>query len=572
MAKIGALRERIGASGDLQLPVGRPAPYTARPMTTPPPDTTDELSDGRIAELLTQFQPQNVPPGRRIFANRNLRMSSIKMIGYDMDYTLAEYHVTVEELAVRLTVEKLINEYGYPAEVAELPYDPNFAIRGLIVDKRTGNLLKMDSHKHISRVFHGTKTLEKQERRRLYRNESIRISGARYALIDTLFAVPEAWLYAVLVDTLDERASKAPAKRRRKRKDGSISTAVGRRYQKLYDDIRAAIDMVHADQSLKNIIIADMARYVRKDPDLAGSLHDLRHAGKQLFLMTNSYGPYSTKVMEYLLDGERPDYPSWKDYFDIIVVGAKKPSFFEKGCEFQQLDADHRHMGHPVTSFKHRETYEGGNLADFERMAGVAGDEILYIGDNLYGDILRSKKTSTWRTVMIVPELERELKLSRDQAPSFERRSQLETHRRQIDLELHQEQQLLSSLSEFVKDRQGQFSADERKAFEHAMSVSTDKKGDLESALHKCLGAIWHLNRRIERSFNPYWGMLFKSRAEHSIFGEQIEDYACVYTSRASNFAAYSPFQYFRTPRDFLPHEHAVVEQSKAHNLLEQDR
>ena len=42
---------------------------------------------------------------------------------------------------------------------------------------------------------------------------------------------------------------------------------------------------------------------------------------------------------------------------------------------------------------------------------------------------------------------------------------------------------------------------------------------------------------------------------ENSRFGEQVEDYACVYTSRVSNFLAYSPLQYFRSPRDHMPHE-----------------
>jgi hypothetical protein len=40
-----------------------------------------------------------------------------------------------------------------------------------------------------------------------------------------------------------------------------------------------------------------------------------------------------------------------------------------------------------------------------------------------------------------------------------------------------------------------------------------------------------------------------------SLFGKQVEDYACVYTSRVSNFLYYSPVQYFRSPRYLMPHE-----------------
>ncbi len=34
----------------------------------------------------------NLPPRRRIFTNRNLRMAAIEAIGFDMDHTLAVYN------------------------------------------------------------------------------------------------------------------------------------------------------------------------------------------------------------------------------------------------------------------------------------------------------------------------------------------------------------------------------------------------------------------------------------------------------------------------------------------------
>jgi hypothetical protein len=36
---------------------------------------------------------------------------------------------------------------------------------------------------------------------------------------------------------------------------------------------------------------------------------------------------------------------------------------------------------------------------------------VLYVGDHIYGDILRSKKTLGWRTMLVVPELEAELEV-----------------------------------------------------------------------------------------------------------------------------------------------------------------
>ena len=56
--------------------------------------------------------------------------------------------------------------------------------------------------------------------------------------------------------------------------------------------------------------------------------------------------------------------------------------------------------------------YQGGNLQEFEEKTGILGEKVLYVGDHIYGDILRAKKSSVWRTAMIVQELEQELSLS----------------------------------------------------------------------------------------------------------------------------------------------------------------
>ncbi len=42
---------------------------------------------------------------------------------------------------------------------------------------------------------------------------------------------------------------------------------------------------------------------------------------------------------------------------------------------------------------------------------------------------------------------------------------------------------------------------------------------------------------------------------EGSRFGEQVGDYADLYTSRVSNFLSYSPLRYFRAPRRTMPHD-----------------
>jgi hypothetical protein len=63
------------------------------------------------------------------------------------------------------------------------------------------------------------------------------------------------------------------------------------------------------------------------------------------------------------------------------------------------------------------------------------------------------------------------------------------------------------------------------------------------------------IERRIDHRFHPFWGSLLKEENEESSFGAQVEEYACLYTARVSNFLLYSPQQYFRSPRDEMAHE-----------------
>ena len=55
--------------------------------------------------------------------------------------------------------------------------------------------------------------------------------------------------------------------------------------------------------------------------------------------------------------------------------------------------------------------------------------------------------------------------------------------------------------------------------------------------------------------YHPRWGQLFKAGLQDSRFAKQIMDYACLYTSRASNLGSASPKRPYRPARDMLPHD-----------------
>src|SRR5690606_32722838 len=86
----------------------------------------------------------------------------------------------------------------------------------------------------------------------------------------------------------------------------------------------------------------------------------------------------------------------------------------------------------------------------------------------------------------------------------------------------------------------------------HQLKMSRDH---IRKRRRELIQELIETERSFEANFNPYWGLLFKMGNKNSIFGEQVEDYACLYTSRVSNLLNYSPLHYFRAPRQPMPHE-----------------
>lgn len=524
----------------------------------PPPGTPpDAHSDKSLAphllllEALGRATPKaaaDPPRTRRVFVNRTVRMDQIEFIGFDMDYTLALYHQPrIEALSAACTLRKMVEQRGYPKEILALPYDARFGIRGLTVDKKCGNLLKMDRYGFVGRAYHGTRPLTRPERMRLYREEQVRLIPARYAFIDTLFALPEAVLYAQGVDFLDRDPVLAAA-------TPEVRAA---RYLKLWNDIRDCIDEAHHDNTLKSEITHHLTDYIVFDPDLAPTLHRFRSAGKRLFLLTNSGFDYTHTVMSYLLDGRLPNYPSWRNYFEAVIVNAQKPGFFVEDRPLYKIDGPESgsSAGAGVAS-----VYEGGNVRALSELLALPGDRVLYIGDHIYGDMLRAKRSSVWRTAMVVQELEQELDLHAQVEGSLQQLEALDRRRHRIDAELRYQQLLLRQLEELgAGQAPSAFTPEFTKlapgVYSEASIELHHRIDEIRTALLNTLSAIDRLEANIEHTFNPFWGPLLKEGTENSRLGQQVEDYACLYTSRVSNFLAYSPFQYFRSPRDHLPHE-----------------
>ncbi|HET6612722.1 MAG TPA: HAD-IG family 5'-nucleotidase [Kofleriaceae bacterium] len=494
--------------------------------------------EGQLAAVLGEVKREiDISRRRRIFCNRSLKMESIELLGFDMDYTLALYQQPrLEQLSIELTSKKLCENRGYPDDIRHLSYDSRFAVRGLVVDRALGNVFKMDRYGHVGRVYHGKRLLDEDERHSQYRSTRIRLSQARYAWIDTLFGLPEAAMYITLVDYFAGKKT-APS------------------HPQLFDDIRASIDEAHRDDTLKRVIKADLPGFIIKDPNLAETLHKLRSSGKKMFVLTNSLWDYTDALMSYLLDGERPAYPSWRNYFDIVIVGGQKPGFFAKHEPFRIVDTDTGELSDAgVSQLSSHHVYQGGNIFEFERMSKVKGDHVLYVGDHIYGDILRLKKSHVWRTAMIIQELDNETRIGDEMSDALIDLSLLDRRRRNLESEIDYQNLMLKRLQKMVDG----LGADQQRLRSRLSEAHRQARATLETLrgrAKKHAADADALETQIDHAYNPFWGAIFRERHENSRFGQQVSDYADLYTSRVSNFLSYSPLRYFRAPRRQMPHE-----------------
>jgi HAD superfamily 5'-nucleotidase-like hydrolase len=506
-------------------------------------------SRGPLEEALLRLdqagEKTEIDRASQVYVNRDLRMSSVQWVGFDMDYTLALYHQdALDALSLKHAIDTLIEDMGYPHSIRDIKPDPNFAIRGLVIDKLKGNILKMDSHHYVGRVFHGLKAAA-PEIRRVYQNERVRIELDRYVLVDTLFSLPETFLYAALIEHIEVENGKDDLD-----------------YLTLYNDVRKSIDKAHGDGRIKQDILTDMSRYVYRDSSLADTLHNFRSAGKKLFLLTNSEWYYSDAIMAFLLDDALSFYPSWTQYFDVIITSARKPRFFGQTTPFKRLDPEGKPLDETVERFVRGAVYEGGNAEEFERMVSGSGENVLYIGDHIYGDIVRSKRDSSWRTTMIIQEMGVELEKQHLMVDENRRWTELDNRLIAINSRMVNQKHVLNRLKKVI----GEYK--DGKSAESALSGPVDREDLLEvqKALNssiekqlderrKVLTELIELDYEVSENFNPYWGLLFKEGSENSIFGSQVESYACLYTAKVGNFLRYSPLQYFRANRQLMPHE-----------------
>ncbi|NXW60898.1 5NTC nucleotidase, partial [Eurystomus gularis] len=457
----------------------------------------------------------------RVFVNRSLAMEKIKCFGFDMDYTLAVYKSPeYESLGFDLTVERLVS-IGYPHELLNFVYDPAFPTRGLVFDTHYGNLLKVDAYGNLLVCAHGFNFLRGPETRDQYPNKFIqRDDTDRFYILNTLFNLPETYLLACLVDffTNCDRYTSCETGF----KDGDLFMS----FRSMFQDVRDAVDWVHYKGSLKEKTLENLEKYVVKDGKLPLLLSRMNEVGK-VFLVTNSDYKYTDKIMTYLFDfphGPKPGsaHRPWQSYFDLILVDARKPLFFGEGTVLRQVDTvtGKLKIGTYTGPLQHGIVYSGGSSDTVCDLLGAKGKDILYIGDHIFGDILKSKKRQGWRTFLVIPELAQELHVWTDKSALFEE---------------------LQSLDIFLAE-----------LYKH-LDSSSNERPDISSIQRRI--------KKVTHDMDMCYGMmgsLFRSGSRQTLFASQVMRYADLYAASFINLLYY-PFSYlFRAAHVLMPHESTV--------------
>jgi HAD superfamily 5'-nucleotidase-like hydrolase len=468
----------------------------------------------------------SLPPEREIFCNRTLNLRSMRAVGYDMDYTLIHYHIGEWERRAYEYVRMTLADQGWPVE--HLQFDPDMAIRGLIVDTRLGNVVKADRFGYIKRVFHGTRPLDFEEQRRTYSRTIVDLTDRRWVVHNTLFSLSRSCIYMQLVDLLDRQ---------------ELPAVLG--YAELYEKVKIDLSLAHMEGKLKGEIVADPERFVDPDPETPVALLDQKQAGKKVILITNSDWQYTKAMMAYTFDQFLPESMNWRDLFDLIIVSARKPEFFAGSSPVFEVVSEEGLLQPCPGGIRRPGIYLGGNAFLVEEFLGCHGSDILYVGDHIYGDVHQSKNVRRWRTALILRELEAEIL----QLASFRQeqtrlsRMMREKDAAEIDLARLRLLQMRGEKAGQVPTLGGGPVRLDKMVRAHQQNMTNlDEK-------------IAPLAQAAGQLLNSNWGPLMRTGNDKSYLARQVERHADIYTSRVSNFLYQTPYRSFRSHRGSLPHD-----------------
>ncbi|XP_062856141.1 5'-nucleotidase domain-containing protein 3 [Trichomycterus rosablanca] len=445
-----------------------------------------------------------------IFANNEMSLQDIEIYGFDYDYTLAFYSSHLHTLIFNIARDILVQQHRYPEGLMDYKYIPDFVVRGLHYDVQKALLMKIDAFHYIQlgTVYRGLHAVPDTEVIAMYEGSHVPLEimsdfygksthGHTMKQFMDIFSLPEMTLLLCVNDYF-------------------MKHNIDYEPVHLYKDVKEAIRDVHVKGIMYRAVEADIEKYICYGEQTQAVLKKLLANGKKMFLITNSPFDFVDRGMSYIVGKD------WRDLFDIVIVQADKPGFFnDRRKPFRRVTDKGVLLWDRIHHLKKGQIYKQGNLYEFLRLTGWRGSKVLYFGDHIYSDLADLTLKHGWRTGAIIPELRKEIKIMNTE-------------------EYVHTMTWLQSLTNLLEQMQVHRDAASQEVIQHWIKEREDMRSQAKNM------------------FNSQFGSLFRTYHNPTYFSRRLSRFADIYMASLSCLLNYDLQHTFYPRRTPLQHEAAL--------------
>ncbi|KAK5578496.1 hypothetical protein RB653_008167 [Dictyostelium firmibasis] len=342
------------------------------------------------------------------------QFKNVNVIGFDMDMAIVRYNNETTALVIyECVLDHLVTVFPF---LKESKLDFSFSKRGLVIDLELGLILKLDNKKRVIKAFRGKSIVSKEEIDSIYHDEMVigsplkDYNGSNSARFFTMISFFETPITSIIRDFMEYQISESI------RLDKPIDYSL---FKQLVKEIYISFGKHFNDFYTGHYYTSfrkDPSKYIYKASDrLKNWLMEIRSPkhNTKVLLITNSKSEYCHSVLEFSFG------KNFRDYFDCIIVDAKKPDFFSSDINskpFTKLmsfhpkeKSDYIPCSNIELNVTHDTVFKGGNihLVLNKLKEHFQKDQIsfCYVGDNIIGDVVAPKQVKLM-TVAIIEEIQ----------------------------------------------------------------------------------------------------------------------------------------------------------------------
>ena len=338
-------------------------------------------------------------------------------VGFDMDLCMARYHLkALVKDSYETVALVLVKDVGYPSEMFpdDEEYEEYFKLFGrCVIDMTNLNVLKVTYDGEVLKAFDGLREMTAEEIKAAY-GEKPSIGAQdwsqlyikdKFYLISDIFKA-DYLIGMIRIKELLKSKGKYPMLERKTGHDIHLDFRKG-----VFSNHHHFQGDTYVEPSNFGFFIpmlnVNTKRYVAKtERTFFEKLHELKKAGKIIFIVTNAHVGYFDIVFPFFTQ----DYPGAIDLFDYVAMHAGKPVFFEKdNRETYKVDYSKKNLKSPhgMDFVENKFLLEGNSKTlteEFKRKLNKDDVKVLFFGDNMITD-MACQATPGWDGAFIFEEL-----------------------------------------------------------------------------------------------------------------------------------------------------------------------